>query len=206
MWSHDDFFFFTVIGGKWINITIDITVGKYNVSSLSDGFDQVVTTFMCLLLLLHSLSSKLYTFVYVMQLCNYMSANKFSCFWLVSSAGCIWGFWIYWCVGGKCKLCFHMHAKLMYSFKVWKSFWLHHNIYSIHRWPSVRSKWLEIGCVLFFFFYGLRDHLLQLPHTPPCPKITKFLSPPTQCFSCTGSKRASLIIGFIRYIYCTAQG
>ena len=48
MWSHDDFFFFTVIGGKWINITIDITVGKYNLSSLSDGFDKVVTTFMCL--------------------------------------------------------------------------------------------------------------------------------------------------------------
>lgn len=174
MWSHDDFFFFTVIGGKWINITIDITVGKYNVSSLSDGFDQVVTTFMCLLLLLHSLSSKLYTFVYVMQLCNYMSANKFSCFWLVSSAGCIWGFWIYWCVGGKCKLCFHMHAKLMYSFKVWKSFWLHHNIYSIHRWLTkcevkMAGNWL----CSFFLFLWTEGPLFATPSHPSLSKNYK---------------------------------
>ena len=41
-------FFFTVIGGKLINITIKITDGKYNESSLSDGFDKEVKTFMCL--------------------------------------------------------------------------------------------------------------------------------------------------------------
>ena len=92
MWSHDDFFFFTVIGGKWINITIDITVGKYNVSSLSDGFDKVVTTFMCLFTSSTLVKLKITYLVYVMQLCNYMYANQFSCFWLVSSAGCIWGF------------------------------------------------------------------------------------------------------------------
>lgn len=45
MWSHDDFIFFTVIGGKSINITIKIADGKYNESSLSDGFDKEVTTF-----------------------------------------------------------------------------------------------------------------------------------------------------------------
>ena len=48
MLSHDDFIFFTVIGGKSINITIKIADGKYNESSLSDGFDKEVTTFMCL--------------------------------------------------------------------------------------------------------------------------------------------------------------
>ena len=45
MWSHDDFIFFTVIGGKSINITIKIADGKYNESSLLDGFDKEVTTF-----------------------------------------------------------------------------------------------------------------------------------------------------------------
>ena len=45
MWSHDDFIFFTAIGGKSINITIKIADGKYNESSLSDGFDKEVTTF-----------------------------------------------------------------------------------------------------------------------------------------------------------------
>ena len=142
-----------------------------------------------------------------MQLCNYMYANQFSCFWLISSAGCIWGFWIYWCVGGKCKLCFHMHAKLMYSFKVWKSFWLHHNIYSIHRWLTkcevkMAGNWL----CSFFRFLWTEGPLFATPSHPSLSKITKFLSPPTQCFSCTGSKRASLIIGFIHYMYCTAQG
>ena len=33
-------FFFTVIAGEWINITIDITDGKYNKSSLSEEFDN----------------------------------------------------------------------------------------------------------------------------------------------------------------------
>lgn len=42
------FFFLTVIGGKSINIIIKITDGKYNESLLSDGFDEEVTTFMCL--------------------------------------------------------------------------------------------------------------------------------------------------------------
>ena len=47
------FFFFTVIEGEWIFITINMTDkscadGKYNKSLLLDGFDKVVTTFMCL--------------------------------------------------------------------------------------------------------------------------------------------------------------
>ena len=47
------FFFFTVIEGEWIVIAINITDkscadGKYNEFLLLDGFDKVVTTFMCL--------------------------------------------------------------------------------------------------------------------------------------------------------------
>ena len=53
MWSHDDFFFFIVIEGEWIVIAINITDescadGKYKESLLLNGFDEVVTTFMCL--------------------------------------------------------------------------------------------------------------------------------------------------------------
>ena len=47
-----NFFFFTVIEGDWIFITINMTDkscadGKYNESSLLNGFDKVVTTSMC---------------------------------------------------------------------------------------------------------------------------------------------------------------
>ena len=47
------YFFFTVIEGEWIVITINITGescadGNYNESLLLTGFDKVVTTFMCL--------------------------------------------------------------------------------------------------------------------------------------------------------------
>ena len=89
MWYHDDFSFFTVIAGEWINITIHITDGKYNKSTLSEEFDVEVTTFMCFFSSSTLVKPKImYLCVIVMQLCSYKYANQFSCFWLVSSAGC----------------------------------------------------------------------------------------------------------------------
>ena len=89
------FFFFTVIEGEWIVIALNITDescadGKYNESLLLNGFDEVVPKFMCLFTSSTLVKLKI-TFFWV---CNitvllYMYANHFSCFWLVSKAGCL---------------------------------------------------------------------------------------------------------------------
>ena len=68
MWSHDDFF--TDIEGEWIVIAINITDescadGKYNESLLLNGFDKVVTTFMCVFTSSTLLKLKLHSSGYV---------------------------------------------------------------------------------------------------------------------------------------------
>ena len=52
--------------------------GKYNESLLLNGFDKVVTTFLCLFTSFTLAKLKLHTFAFVRQLCNYVYANQFS--------------------------------------------------------------------------------------------------------------------------------
>ena len=76
------FFFFTVIEGEWIFITINMTDkscadGKYNESFLLNGFDKVVTTSMCLLTSSTLVKFKI-TYLCICNVKSDMYANQFS--------------------------------------------------------------------------------------------------------------------------------
>ena len=85
------FFFLTVFEGKWIFINININItdkrcadGKYNESLLSNGFNEVVTTFMCLSTFTLVNLKITYFCACHATVQQHMYANQFSFSWLVN--------------------------------------------------------------------------------------------------------------------------
>ena len=129
-----NFFFFTVIEGDWIFITINMTDkscadGKYNESSLLNGFDKVVTTSMC-------------------RFTSTLVKLKITYF------------------------CVLLQAKFMYSFRVWRLLWLHHNIYKI------AGNWL---CSFSLFLWTERQ-LFPIPSWSLSKNYKLFNSTPYNVF------------------------